>query len=192
MALWALAGALRQAGPQLPWAIPALGAGVALVHATAAHRIGGIPWAFSFLLAAGHVAAFGAWLGCVLVALAEERWKALARTAVLAAVFLSLGGAALAFGHLNGPADLVETAYGSTLLVKISLVAIAFSLGAAARRQGEPQPPSPPWRRLPSSHPCCRPSEMSALGAIGEGLIELGLEPAPDRSTTLGFGGERR
>ena len=31
---------------------------------------------------------------------------------------------------------------------------------------------------------------MPALGAVGEGLVELGLEPAPDRSVTLGFGGD--
>jgi 2-dehydro-3-deoxygluconokinase len=29
-----------------------------------------------------------------------------------------------------------------------------------------------------------------ALGAVGEGLAELGLEPAPDRTVTLGFGGD--
>ncbi len=31
---------------------------------------------------------------------------------------------------------------------------------------------------------------MPSLGAVGEGLVELGLEPAPDRSVTLGFGGD--
>ncbi len=29
-----------------------------------------------------------------------------------------------------------------------------------------------------------------AVGALGEGLLELGLEPAPDTSVTLGYGGD--
>jgi 2-dehydro-3-deoxygluconokinase len=31
---------------------------------------------------------------------------------------------------------------------------------------------------------------MTALGALGEGLVELGLEAAPDRTVTLGYGGD--
>jgi len=31
---------------------------------------------------------------------------------------------------------------------------------------------------------------VSVLGVVGEGLIELGLEPAPDHAVTLGFGGD--
>lgn len=31
---------------------------------------------------------------------------------------------------------------------------------------------------------------MNALGVVGEGLIELGLEPPPDSAMTLGFGGD--
>jgi 2-dehydro-3-deoxygluconokinase len=31
---------------------------------------------------------------------------------------------------------------------------------------------------------------VGALGVVGEGLVELGLEPAPDRTVTLGFGGD--
>ena len=31
---------------------------------------------------------------------------------------------------------------------------------------------------------------MTRLAAVGEGLIELGLEPAPDAAVTLGFGGD--
>lgn len=133
-------GARRSAAPDRAparWAIPSLGLAVALVHASGAHRIAGIPSVLSFLLAAGHVAAFGAWLGCVLVALVEGRGRTLARPAVLAALFLSLGGAALAFGHLDRPADLVDTAYGSVFLVKLGLVGVAFALGAAALRRAE-------------------------------------------------------
>ena len=31
---------------------------------------------------------------------------------------------------------------------------------------------------------------MKALAVVGEGLVELGLEPEPDRTVTLGFGGD--
>ncbi len=31
---------------------------------------------------------------------------------------------------------------------------------------------------------------MKALGVVGEGLVELGLEPEPNRTVTLGFGGD--
>ena len=110
---------------------------VALVAAGSSHRIAGLPSAPSLISRPSHVAAFGAWLGCVLVALAESRGEALARPAVLAALALALTGSGLAFAHLEGPADLFETAYGATLGVKIALVAGTFALGAAARRRFE-------------------------------------------------------
>ena len=137
LGLWALAGALHQASPRTQWAIPAVGVAVALVHAGSAHRIAGLASALSLLLAAAHVAAFGAWLGCVVVALGESRGRQLARPAVLAALGLVLTGSALALAHLQGPYDLLETAYGATLGVKVALVAATLALGAAARRRAE-------------------------------------------------------
>jgi copper transport protein len=135
--LWALAGAVRQAPQRAGWAIPAAGVVVALVQAEAAHRIAGIPGAMSAVIAAAHVAAFGAWLGCIVVALAEGRGQRLASAAALSALALVVSGSALALGHLEGPADLVETAYGSALGVKVAVLAATFGLGAAARRRGE-------------------------------------------------------
>ncbi len=135
--LWALAGALRPASPRAQWAIPAVGVPLAFVYAASAHRIEGIPAPFSLFLAASHVAAFGAWLGCIVVALGESRARRLERPAVLAAVVLVLSGSALALAHIPGPADLVQSAYGATLGIKIVLVALAFAVGAAARRRAE-------------------------------------------------------
>ena len=47
--------------------------------------------------------------------------------------------------------------------------------------------PSSCSRRCP---PTRRSTDVTAFGAVGEGLIELGLEPAPDLAVTLGFGGD--
>ena len=137
LGLWALAGAVRSGPTRAQWAIPALGIPLSFVYAASAHRIEGIPVSVSLLLGALHVGAFAAWLGCIVVALRESRAARLARPAVLGALALVLSGSGLALGHVPGPADLVETAYGLTLGVKLALVAAAFAAGAAARRQVE-------------------------------------------------------
>jgi len=135
--LWALTGALRQASPRSQWSIPFAGVAVAFVYAGSAHRIPAVPAPVSHLLVATHGVAFGAWLGCIVVAAAESRGAQLARTAVTAALALVVSGSALALAHLEGPADLLETSYGTTLGIKLALVALAFALGAAARRRAE-------------------------------------------------------
>ncbi len=137
LGLWALAGGLRDASPRAQWTIPALGAVVALVHAESAHRIAGLSPELSLLLSAAHVAAFAAWIGCIVVALGESRGRQLARPAVLATLALLMTGSALALAHLQGPTDILETWYGATVGVKVGLVAAALALGAAAHRRTE-------------------------------------------------------
>ena len=137
VALWALAGAVRSSSTRAQWSIPALGAAVAVVQADGGHRIGGVPTAISIVLGAAHIASFGAWLGCVAVAVTEHRGRELGRTAVLSALLLVSTGAALAFGELGSPGDLAGTAYGRALGVKLALVAGALALGAVARRRAE-------------------------------------------------------
>jgi putative copper export protein len=56
---------------------------------------------------------------------------------VLAALALVVSGSALALAHLQEASDLVETAYGAALGVKIALVAATLALGAGAYRQAE-------------------------------------------------------
>ena len=85
----------------------------------------------------GTCVAFAAWIGCIVVALVESRGRQLARPAVLAVLALVMTGSALALAHLQGPTDLLETAYGATLGVKVALVAVTLALGAAARRRTE-------------------------------------------------------
>ena len=135
--LWALAGAVRSSTPRAQWSIPALGVAAAIVQADAGHRIAGVPTALAILLGAAHIASFAAWLGCIAVAVAEHRGRELARPAVLGALILVSTGAALALGQLGSLSDLVDTAYGRTLGLKLALVAGALALGAAARRRAE-------------------------------------------------------
>jgi len=137
LGLWALAGAVRSSTTRAQWSIPALGLVVAIVHADAGHRIAGVPTALAILLGAAHVASFGGWFGCIAVALAERRGRELAQPAVLSALVLVSTGAGLALGQLGSVGDLVHTAYGRTLGVKLALVAGALALGAAARRRAE-------------------------------------------------------
>ena len=137
LGLWALAGAVRTGPPRAQWAIPAAAVPVAVVYAASAHRIDGLPSSIAMLLVATHVAAFGAWLGCIVVALRESRGRQLERPAVLTAVVLVLSGSGLALAHIPAPSDLIETAYGATLGIKIALVAAAFAAGAAAWRRTE-------------------------------------------------------
>jgi putative copper export protein len=126
---------LRQASPRALWAIPALGVAATVVAALPAHRIALLPEALSTGLAAVHVAAMSAWLGCIVVALAESRSRELARPGILAALALVLTGSGLALGNLGSAGDLVQTGYGAALSVKIALVAATFALGAAALRR---------------------------------------------------------
>ncbi len=137
LGLWALAGAVRRSPLQAQWSIPVAGIAVAIVEAGNAHRFDGLPATLAVLLAATHIAAFGAWLGCIAVALAESRTQVVAHAATLAAFALVVTGAGLALGHLGSLSDLVETGYGATLAIKIALVALAFALGAAAWRRAE-------------------------------------------------------
>ena len=135
--LWALAGAVRRSSTRTQWSIPVAGIVVAFVYAAGSHRTYTIPASLSLTLGAAHVAAFAAWFGCIVVALAESRGRRLAQPAALAALVLVSSGAGLALAHLRAISDLVETAYGATLAVKLTLVAIALALGALGRRRAE-------------------------------------------------------
>jgi copper transport protein len=140
LALWALAGAVRQSrSDRAVWTIPLLGCAVAVVHADAAHRIGGLPTVVSFLAVATHVAAAGAWLGLVLVAVLTRRvdTRRLVRSVLGTTAVLVASGVGLAVGHLTAARDLVVTGYGEALTVKLGILALAFALGAAGRRRAE-------------------------------------------------------
>ena len=137
LALWALAGAVRQSrSPRAIWAIPVLGAALAVVHADAAHRIAGLPAVVSILVVALHVAAAGAWLGLILFAILHPS-RRVARWALGATAVLVVSGAGLAVGHLTAFRDLGVTGYGEALSVKLGVLGVAFALGALGRRRVE-------------------------------------------------------
>ncbi len=133
--LWALLGALRQA-PRLRWAILGLGVALAFVDATAAHATPSLPQPLGLALNALHVAAMGMWLGG-LAAFALAPAGGFGRVAAWSAGLLVVSGAALALIHFASPLELVTTAYGASLLVKLPLVGIALLLAWRARRRWE-------------------------------------------------------
>ncbi|HEY8864177.1 MAG TPA: copper resistance protein CopC [Candidatus Dormibacteraeota bacterium] len=133
--LWAVLGALRQA-PWLRWAIPGIGLVLAVVDATAAHATPSLPPPFGLALNAIHVSAMGLWLGG-LAAFATAPAGGFRRAAVWSAGLLIISGAALAFLHFADPLQLLTTAYGVSLLVKLPLVALALLLAWRARRRWE-------------------------------------------------------
>ena len=133
--LWAVLGALRQA-PRLRWAIPGLGVALALVDATAAHATPSLPQPLGLLLNALHVAAMGVWVGG-LAAFAVAPSSGFGRVAAWSAGLLVASGAALALLHLGSPLELMASAYGLSLAIKLPLVAVALYLAWRARRRWE-------------------------------------------------------
>jgi copper transport protein len=135
LVLWALLGALRQA-PWLRWAIPALGLALAAVDATAAHAAPSLAPPLGLALNALHVSAMGLWLGG-LAAFAVAPADGFGRVATWSAGLLVVSGAALALLHFANPLELMTTAYGLSLLVKLPLVAAALVLAWRGRRRWE-------------------------------------------------------
>ena len=83
-----------------------------------------------------HVAAMGMWLGGLAAfALAPE--GGFGRVAAWSAGLVVASGAALALLHFASPFELVTTAFGASLLVKLPLVAVALLLAWRARRRWE-------------------------------------------------------
>lgn len=148
--LWGLFGAIRQTRGRGAWAILALGAALAGVDGLAGHSIRGLPQLAGYLLTAVHVAAMAAWLGglaglLATVGAAGDRRALLARFGRYAGVsvaVLLLSGAVLALVHLRGPSDLLFSAYGLTLAIKLAAVAVALLaawLGLRRLRSGRPE-----------------------------------------------------
>jgi copper transport protein len=135
LSLWALLGTLRQT-PSLRWAIPGLGVALALVDATAAHVTPALPAVLGLALNASHVAAMGMWLGG-LAAFVLAPSGGFGRVAAWSAALLVVSGAALALLHFSSPLEVLTTAYGISLLIKLPLVALALLLAWRSRRRWE-------------------------------------------------------
>jgi copper transport protein len=135
LALWAILGAQRQA-PWLRWTIPALGVVLAFVDAAASHATPALPQPLGAALSALHISAMGIWLGG-LAAFALAPTAGFSRVAAWSAGLLVVSGAALALLHLTSPLDLITSAYGGALLIKLPMVAAALFLAWRARRRTE-------------------------------------------------------
>ena len=83
-----------------------------------------------------HVAAMGMWVGGV-AAFAVAPSGGFGRVAAWSAGLLVVSGAALALLHFATPLELLTTAYGASLLIKLPLVGIALVLAWRARRRWE-------------------------------------------------------
>ncbi|HXI96939.1 MAG TPA: CopD family protein, partial [Candidatus Acidoferrum sp.] len=95
-----------------------------------------LPPVLGLALNASHVAAMGMWLGG-LAAFAIAPSGGFGRVAAWSAALVVASGAALALLHFSSPLELMTTAYGISLLIKLPLVAIALFLAWRARRRWE-------------------------------------------------------
>jgi copper transport protein len=135
LVLWAVLGALRQA-PWLRWSVPALGLAMALVDATAAHATPALPQPLGLVLNAVHVFAMGTWVGGV-AAFAVAPSSGFGRVAAASVVLLVISGAALALLHFGEWREVMSTAYGQGLIVKVPLVGAALYMARLGRRRWE-------------------------------------------------------
>ena len=95
------------------------------------------PAVVSFAVVATHVAAAGAWLGCVVAAVVVGERHRLAPYAAGAALLAIGTGVALAVGHVRSIHGLFETAYGLAVSTKLAVVALAMALAMAAKHRAE-------------------------------------------------------
>ena len=145
--LWAILGALRESGGRGNRSVLVLGCGLALVDGLQGHTIGGAPAPAAYLLTAIHVAAMALWAGGVAAMLVTlpESGRLVARFGRFAGISVAVligSGALLALLHLRGPADLVGTAYGGVLALKLVAVGaalVAAALGIRRSRSGFPE-----------------------------------------------------
>ena len=122
-------GSLSAQGHASTTGMPALQVPVDALHAAMASAwIGGLAIVAVFLLRLPRVAGAG---GRLVGGLSLARFSALA---VFAVALLVASGVVRALGEMTSPADLWETSYGWTILVKIGLLAVAIVLGLRARR----------------------------------------------------------
>jgi putative copper export protein len=95
-----------------------------------------LPPPLGLALNAVHVFAMGTWVGGV-AAFTMAPAGGFARVATWSAALLVLSGLALALLHFGQLGDVMSTAYGQGLLIKLPLVAVALYLARLGRRRWE-------------------------------------------------------
>ncbi len=153
--LWILVGVLQNAPSQagrMSVAVALTGLALAAVDGEAAHAGStSVPWV-GLGINTLHESAMGVWVGGLVALIAVWRLPAPAgrrreiaararRLAVISLLILAASGTLMAMQHLTGPRDLLMTAYGRTLAVKMSVFLVALFLAFVAARvasvQGE-------------------------------------------------------
>lgn len=134
---WTLLGAVAESDRWRP-ALLAPPVALALVEGASGHLLAGLPAPAAWLLNGIHVGAMAAWMGGLATVLALRLPVArLAQPAAGLAALAIGSGLVLAAFHLRSPADLLLTAYGAILALKIVAVAAVLALAAFAARRLE-------------------------------------------------------
>jgi copper transport protein len=135
--LWTAAGAVREAGRGRALML-GLGAAIVFADGLAGHRIVGVGDLAAFALGAVHEGAMAVWVGGLLAVLVvREGARRFGTVALGCFLALAASGALLALAHLRGPGDLVTTAYGAVLAVKLAAVAAAALIALLGARRLE-------------------------------------------------------
>ena len=151
--LWVLLGSVRNGSARAAVGVAVLGLALACVDGEATHAIGTRPVWVGLGVNTLHLAAMGMWAGGVasllgvwrLPELAAARGAAAVRTGGMSAAALGVllvTGAVMAVQHLTAPGDVLASAYGRTLGLKLGMVCAALLLAVAAARRS-------PVERLP-------------------------------------------
>ncbi len=146
--LWVLLGALRNGSARAAVGVAVLGLALAFVDGEAAHAVGTRPVWVGLGVNTLHLAAMGTWAGGVaallgvwrLPELAAARSAAAVRTGGMSAAALGVllvTGAVMAVQHLASPGDVLASAYGRTLGLKLGMVCVALLLALAAARRSQ-------------------------------------------------------
>ncbi len=155
--LWVLLGTVRGGSVRATVGVAILGLALAWVDGEAAHAAGTRPAWLGLGVNTLHLAAMGEWVGSLaallrvwrLPELAPVRGEAAARTGGMSAAALGvllITGAVMAVQHLAAPGDVLTSAYGRTLALKLGMVCAALLLALAAARR-PPAQRAPWWTR---------------------------------------------
>jgi copper transport protein len=135
--LWTAAGAVREAGRGRALML-VLGAAIVFADGLAGHRILGFPDVATFALGAVHEGAMAIWVGgLVALLVVREGARRFGKVALTCFLALVASGLLLAVAHLREPGDLLGSAYGVVLALKVAAVAAAAVIALLGARRLE-------------------------------------------------------
>lgn len=152
--LWVLVGVIRGGAPRAMWLALALGVALAGIDGEASHAISAHPVWLGLGANTVHIVAMGIWVGGLVALVAlwgspgfaahhDALMQRFGRVVFGAFGALVVSGTIMAAQHLARPADLLTTAYGRTLAVKLCVllaVVLLARVGLRARTGGQARP----------------------------------------------------